>query len=68
MNTRKISYGTLRVSKLDAVLVWIGYRVSKGCKLRGVALLRRETIDLAMQHGSSGGGGSWLEGRGEMSG
>ena len=43
--------------------------MSKGCKLRGVARLRRETIDLlAMQHGSSGGGGSWLEGRGEMSG
>jgi hypothetical protein len=24
MNTRKINYGTSRVSKLDAVLVWIG--------------------------------------------
>ena len=32
--------------------------MSKGCKLRGVAQLRRETIDLlAMQHGSSGGEG-----------
>jgi hypothetical protein len=43
--------------------------VSKGCKLRGVARLWGQTIDLlAMQHGPSGGGGSWLEGRGEMSG